>query len=138
MNTSIKYPKISSDTKPIYTVKTDLGAYGKYDPTANEIKLNRLEDFAEELAHLPIRWLFSGAESGWFIRELLEILPRRNFHVVTVWPFMQTKFDPGLEDQKSKGFRRRIARLEALHRGELLPPAQPRPENPLGALLSDI
>ena len=99
---------------------------------------SRLEDFAEGLAHLPIRWLFSGAESGWFIRELLEILPRRNFHVVTVWPFMQTKFDPGLEDQKSKGFRRRIARLEALHRGELLPPAQPRPENPLGALLSDI
>ena len=44
---TIKYPKISSDTKPIYTVKTDLGAYGKYDPTANEIKLNRLEDFAE-------------------------------------------------------------------------------------------
>ena len=99
---------------------------------------SRLEDFAEELAHLPIRWLFSGIDSGWFVRELLEVLPRKNFHMVTIWPQMETNFDPGLNDQKAKGFRRRIARLEGLHRGELLPPPHPRPEDPLASLLADI
>lgn len=98
----------------------------------------RLEDFAAELAHLPVRWLLSGADSDWFIRELLDLLPNRNFHLVTIWPFMETNFDPGLTDQKAKGFRRRIARLEALHSGELLPQAKPRPDDPLAALLSEF
>lgn len=99
---------------------------------------SRLDDFAEELAHLPVRWLLSGADSGWFIRELLKVLPNRNFHLVTIWPFMETNFDPGLNDQKAKGFRRRIARLEGLHRGELLPQAKPRPEDPLAELLAEL
>jgi hypothetical protein len=51
---------------------------------------------------------------------------------------MRTGFEPGLEEQKAKTFRKHIARLEGFSRGELLPAALPRPEDPLGALRNDM
>lgn len=99
---------------------------------------SRLDDFEAHLAHLPVRWIFSGIDSGWFIRELRRVLPRENFHATTIWPWMRTGFAPGLKEQKAQHFRADVAKLEDLHRGDLLPQALPRPEDPLGALWSEI
>lgn len=88
---------------------------------------SRLDDIQAELAHLPVRWLLSGADAGGFIGPLREVLPQENFHLVTLWPWMRTGFQVGLREQKAADFRRRCQRLEEMAAGQDLPPAMLRP-----------
>lgn len=98
---------------------------------------HRLDLIEKHLGHLPFRFLLSGVESGWAMRETRRVFPNGNFHVVTIWPWMRASLSPGLKDQKARDFRQRCKALEEWHRGEGLPPAKVRPENALEALLSD-
>lgn len=89
----------------------------------------RLEQIEKYLAHLPLRFIFSGCDAGWANTELHRIFPNGNYHLTTMWPWLQTAQEPGLKEQKARYFRRKIRRLEDLQRGENLPPPKPRPDD---------
>lgn len=89
---------------------------------------HRFEAFQRHLAHLPVRWMFSGVEAGWSMRKLHEILPQGNFHVVGIWPWMRTRFEPGLSEQKARIFRNKLHTIEQMHRNEIPMPPKERPE----------
>lgn len=90
---------------------------------------HRFEQIAEQLAHLPLRFLFSGVDHRGMISYLArEVLPDGNFSLVTLWPWMKTGFTPGLRDQKAREFRRRIHALEELHRGDAYVTPPPKPD----------
>ncbi len=86
----------------------------------------RAPQILAHLAHLPIRWLFTGVDAGWVVRRMREVLPNGNFHIVSLWPWMRTALEPGLSGQKAKAFRVSCQQLEEWSRGEHLPPARAR------------
>jgi hypothetical protein len=93
---------------------------------------HRAEAFQRHLAHLPVRWIFSGIESGEIMAVVHRMLPRGNFHTVGIWSWKRTQFEPGLSDHKARVYRAKLGRIEEHHRGEGLPSPTPRP-NPLHA-----
>lgn len=91
---------------------------------------HRVEAFERHLAHLPIRWIFSGIESGRVMARIHKALPAGNFHTVGIWSWKRTQFEPGLTEQRARVFRGKLAQIERHQRGEELPPSLARP-NPL-------
>lgn len=77
---------------------------------------------------VPMRWLVSGAISGWAIAELMEILPHRNFHTVNIRPFANAVSRPGTSGEKAQRFRAHCMRIE--HWFSEPPARETRPELP--------
>ncbi len=92
--------------------------------------MTRTHEIAEHMASLPLRFLISGLDSGWAVRRILEVLPEGNFHLVTLWPWLRTGFNPGTAQMKGDSFRRMIRRYEEWAQGEGLPPALEDPQDP--------
>lgn len=117
---------LGSQYPQVHTVYVELLARG-----VNRVAWmrSRLKDLETYCAHLPVRWLFSGVDSGWIIGELRRIFPAGNWHSVTLWPWMRTGFNPGLIDQKSRHFRKSVASIEQWAQGRNLPDAPPDPQS---------
>lgn len=88
---------------------------------------HRIEAFQRHLAHLNVRWIFSGIESGQVMALVHNALPAGNFHTVGIWSWKRTQFVPGLSEQRARTYRSKLARIEQHQRGEDLPAPLPRP-----------
>lgn len=79
--------------------------------------------------HSHIRWLISGITPGWAIRELNDMFPKRNYHIipsVSVYVnAMQSSPDPGFRHHK---FMQRIKQIEAFRAGTEVADRMPKPE----------
>lgn len=87
----------------------------------------RMGDIKECLAHLPVRFIFSGTESGWKIDWLREIFPNGNFHITSIQWYKRTITEPGLIEQKAKHFRKQLLVFEDFINGINLPARKPWP-----------
>jgi len=99
---------------------------------------SRLQDIQDHLAPLPFRYIISGVESAWGIHALREVLPRSNFHLAVGAPWMQARLGFGSDQDRALIFRRSVARVESLSRGEGTPSMPERPEDPWATVLASL
>lgn len=112
------YPEVHTVYVELLAREVDKGAW----------LFSRFDDL-QELRHMPFRFLFSGLDAGWAVREAKSMFPNDNFHLISIWPWMKTSFTPGTSSQKARSFRKFIHQFEDFHNGENLPKPKPRPED---------
>jgi len=78
--------------------------------------------------HTHIRWLISGITTGWGIRELNELFPSKNYHLImSVSGYVNSMVGSTDPNFQAREYRKKIATLEDMYTGDVVADKIPRP-----------